>query len=245
MRLDKFLCDLGIGSRKEIKKIIKNGHILVSGKDNIKPETKIDENKDEVFAYGKKLCYKRYIYLMLNKPKGYISAVWDEKLPYVLELVPKDYLHYKPFPVGRLDIDTEGLLVLTNDGALSHRLLSPKSHIPKTYFAKVHGLVTDEDYREFKKGVKLDDGYVTKPAELIILKSGAVSEIEITITEGKFHQVKRMFEAVGKKVIYLKRISMNALCLDESLGSGDVKELSEEELNLLCLNTERKNKNDS
>ena len=235
MRLDKFLADCGIGTRSEIKKIIKDGYVLVSGLGKVKPETKVNEYIDKIFVNGEQIIYKKYIYLMLNKPSGYVSAVWDARHNYVLELVPEQFLHYEPFPVGRLDIDTEGLLILTNDGDLSHRLLSPKSHVPKTYYAKISGRVTLEDCVKFKEGVKLDDGYITKPAELKIIKSGDVSEIQITITEGKFHQIKRMFEAVDKKVIYLKRISMNKLNLDSTLDLGDIRELSEEELKLLSI----------
>jgi len=235
LRLDKFLADCGIGSRSEIKKIIKNGYIDVFGKEKVRPETQIDENCDKIFAYGNQLVYKKYVYLMLNKPGGYVSAVWDARHPYVLELVPEEYLHYEPFPVGRLDIDTEGLLILTNDGDLSHRLLSPKSHVPKTYYAKVEGVVTQDDCIKFKEGILLDDGYFTKPAELKIIKSGEISEIEVIVVEGKFHQIKRMFEAVGKKVIYLKRISMNGLKLDEKLELGEVKEISEKEFKQLSV----------
>lgn len=233
MRLDKFLADCGIGTRSEIKKIIKSGAVRVCGIEKIKPETSVDE-KSEIYAFGKKLVYKKYIYLMLNKPDGYVSATWDKKLPVVLDLVPEEYLHFQPFPVGRLDIDTEGLLILTNNGKLSHWLLSPKHHIPKCYYAKVEGEVKVEDGEKFLKGVVLDDGYKTMPAELKILNSGKISEIELTISEGKFHQVKRMFEAVGKKVVYLKRIKMNELPLDESLENGDIKELSKQELLMLC-----------
>lgn len=233
MRLDKFLADSGFGTRSEIKKLIKSGAVSVSGIEKVKPETKICENEDLVFVYGEKVEYKKYIYLMLNKPSGYISATYDYKAPVVLDLVPEEYLHFEPFPVGRLDYDTEGLLILTNDGDLSHRLLAPKSHIPKTYYAKIDGFVTEDDKRIFKDGVALDDGYKTKSAELEILKADKISEIELTIYEGKFHQVKRMFEAVGKKVVYLKRLKMNYLELDKNLPLGEVKELSEEELMLL------------
>ena len=234
MRLDKFLADSGFGTRTEIKKLIKSGAVSVLEKNNIKPETKIDEHKDKVFVFGKEIIYKKFIYLLLNKPMGYVSATYDLKLPTVIDLVPEEYLHFEPFPVGRLDIDTEGLLILTNDGALSHRLLSPKSHIPKTYFATIDGVVTEDDADIFSKGVTLDDGYKTKPACLEILKSDKVSEILLTITEGKFHQVKRMFEAVGKNVTFLKRIKMNNLPLPDDLATGDIRELSEEEFMLLC-----------
>ncbi len=233
MRLDKFLADSGFGTRTEIKKLIKSGAVSVAHIPAVKPETKINEQNAKVFVFGKEVIYKKYIYLLLNKPMGYVSATYDFKLPTVIDLVPEEYLHFEPFPVGRLDIDTEGLLILTNDGALSHRLLSPKSHVPKTYFATIDGVVTDKDIESFSKGVTLDDGYETKPAHLEILKSDKTSEILLTITEGKFHQVKRMFEAVGKKVTYLKRIKMNNLSLPDGLEPGDIRELSEEEFILL------------
>lgn len=234
MRLDKFLADCGAGTRSEIKKLIKSGAATVEGVEKIKPETVVDPKKSEVFVFGKKIVYQKYIYLMLNKPSGYVSATWDRRLPVVTDFVPEKYRHFQPFPVGRLDIDTEGLLILTNDGKLSHWLLSPKHHIPKCYFAKVLGKVTDKDAKSFLKGVTLDDGYKTMPAELEILKSDEMSEIKLTISEGKFHQVKRMFEAVGKKVVYLKRIKMNSLELDKGLALGEIKELSKEEFSLLC-----------
>lgn len=235
MRLDKYLADCGVGTRSEIKKMIKAGFVSVLGKDKIKPEIQVDENSDEIFVSGRQIVYKKYVYLMLNKPSGYVSAVWDARHPYVLELIPEEYQHFEPFPVGRLDIDTEGLLILTNDGDLSHRLLSPKSHVPKTYYAQISGRVTEHDCIKFKQGVSLDDGYITKPAELKIIKSNDLSEIEVTVIEGKFHQIKRMFEAVNKKVVYLKRISMNRLKLDNELDLGEVKELSEDELKLLSI----------
>lgn len=236
MRLDKYLADCGIGTRSEIKKLIRSGAVMVDGISSPKAETQIDAETAEVLLMGERLVYRKFIYLLLNKPAGYISATWDKKLPTVLDLVPEEYLHFEPFPVGRLDVDTEGLCLLTNDGQLSHRLLSPKSHVPKTYEATVDGCVTIEDMDAFLEGVVLDDGYKTKPAKLEILSSGAVSEIRLTIIEGKFHQVKRMFEAVGKKVIYLKRIAMNRLWIDPTLALGELRELSSEELQLLEVN---------
>ncbi len=230
MRLDKFLADCGIGTRTEIKKLIKSGSIRVTGYDSLRPELKIDENKDEVFAFGERIIYKKHIYLIMNKPQGFVSATWDKKDRVVLELVPEEYLHFEPFPVGRLDIDTEGLLILTDDGDLAHRLLSPKKHVPKTYFARLESPAKTEYIDKFKKGVTLDDGYKTKPATLEILNE---NEINLTISEGKFHQVKRMFESVGNKVEYLKRIKMNNLELDESLELGQCRELTEEEFNAL------------
>ncbi len=232
MRLDKYLADCGVGTRSEIKKLIKNGNVLVSGENKIKADMHIEPNSAEVWVFGAKLCYKKFIYLMLNKPQGYVSATWDKKLPTVLDLVPEEYLHYEPFPVGRLDIDTEGLCLLTNDGQLAHRILSPAKHIPKTYEAIIDKEVCDDDIREFTSGVILDDGYKTKPAVLEISPKDN-KHIWVTITEGKFHQVKRMFEAVGKRVVYLKRVSMNKLCLDEKLEIGEIRELTEEEIMLL------------
>lgn len=170
---------------------------------------------------------------MMNKPPGVVSATEDHQDETVIDLLEIEDLVFDPFPVGRLDKDTEGLLLITNDGQLAHRLLSPKKHVPKTYFAVIDGEVTERDIEAFKNGVTLDDGYKTKPGELKILKSGLTSDIELTITEGKFHQVKRMFQAVGKRVIYLKRISMGPLKLDETLELGEYRELTDEELQKL------------
>ena len=170
---------------------------------------------------------------MLNKPAGYVSATTDAKDKTVLDL-NIDKKRKDLFPVGRLDKDTEGLLLITNDGELAHRLLAPKKHVDKLYYAKVEGIVTEEDRKAFAEGVDIGEDEVTRPAVLKILKSAEVSEIHLTIQEGKFHQVKRMFEAVGKKVIYLKRISMGTLYLDENLKLGEYRALTEEELKHLC-----------
>ncbi len=232
MRLDRFLAETGFGTRTEVKKLIRNGTVTVNGKAVSKPDIHIDSNADTVTVNGITAVYREFIYLMMNKPQGYVSATWDKKLPTVLDLVPEEYLHFKPFPVGRLDIDTEGLLVLTNDGALSHRLLSPKSHVPKTYIAQTDIPATWEDIEAFQKGIKLEEDFTTMPAQLKIVENG-ICNAEITIQEGKFHQIKRMFEAVGKKVLYLKRIKMNELTLDEQLELGKVRELTEEELDML------------
>ncbi len=233
LRIDKLLANSGFGSRKDVKKLLKSGAVLCNdvkiadGKAHVNPE------KDQITVYGEPVHYREFIYLMMNKPKGYISATEDDRLKTVLDLLEPEDAHMKPFPVGRLDRDTEGLLVLTNDGQLAHDVLAPKKHVPKTYYAIIEGIVDEVDIERFKQGVTLDDGYVTKPGELTILKSGTQSEIELVIMEGKFHQVKRMFEAVGKKVLYLKRISMGALVLDESLELGEYREMTEEELTLL------------
>lgn len=232
MRLDRFLAECGVGTRSEVKKLIRKGSVAINKNVVTKADLHIDCKNDTVTVNGVEAVYREFIYLMMNKPSGYISATWDKKLPTVLDLLPEKYLHFEPFPVGRLDIDTEGLLVLTNDGALSHRLLSPKSHVPKTYIAQIDKLPNEEDVQAFQKGIKLEEDFTTLPATLKIIQNGNCNA-EITIQEGKFHQIKRMFEAVNKKVLYLKRIKMNELELDETLSLGEVRELSESELNLL------------
>ena len=233
MRVDKLLSNVGVASRAELKKYCKQGLISVNGKVINNPGVQVDVENDEIIFNGEKVTYKEFIYLMLNKPDGYISATFDKRDPIVLDLIDKEDLVFEPFPVGRLDKDTEGLLVLTNDGQLAHRVLSPKKHVPKTYYAKIEGVVTEDDIKAFAKGVTLDDGYETMPAELVILKSDEISEIELTIHEGKFHQVKRMFESVDKKVIYLKRLSMGKLQLDKNLALGEYRELTDEEIKMI------------
>ncbi len=230
LRIDKILSNVGYGSRAEIKKYCKYGIIFVNGQVVNNPGLQVDPENDEIIFDGEKVNYREFVYIMLNKPGGYISATYDKFDPIVLDLIDPSYLVFEPFPVGRLDKDTEGLLVLTNDGQLSHRVLSPKKHVPKTYYAKVEGVVTNDDILEFEDGVVLDDGYKTMPSQLKILKSDEISEIELTIHEGKFHQVKRMFESVGKKVVYLKRLSMGNLKLDESLALGEYRELTIDEI---------------
>ncbi|QFF99750.1 rRNA pseudouridine synthase [Psychrobacillus glaciei] len=230
MRLDKFLARTGFGTRREVKILVKSKAIQVNDVVVKDSSMHIKETTDQVSVYGEIVKYKEFIYLMLNKPVGVVSATEDSRDRTVIELLDVDVHHFEPYPVGRLDKDTVGLLLLTNDGALTHRLLSPNKDVPKVYFARVEGIVDEIDIQAFVDGVTLDDGYKTKPAILNILSKGEVSEIELSITEGKFHQVKRMFESVGKKVIYLKRLSMGALKLDESLMEGSYRELTEEEL---------------
>ncbi|MCC0662724.1 pseudouridine synthase [Clostridioides sp. ZZV15-6597] len=232
-RIDKILSNLGYGSRSEIKKYCKQGSVVVNGSEVSNPGTQVDTENDEILFNGEEVVYREYIYLMMNKPDGYISATTDKYDSTVLDLIDVSYLAFEPFPVGRLDKDTEGLLVLTNDGKLSHRVLSPKKHVPKTYYAKIDGIVTEKDVEAFAEGVVLDDGYQTMASQLKILKSDEESEIELTIHEGKFHQVKRMFESVDKKVVYLKRLSIGNLKLDESLELGEYRELTDEEVKLI------------
>ncbi len=229
MRLDKFLSECGFGSRTDVKKLIKQGRVEVTGTSPLRPETHIDEGSANVFVDGNLVEYRRFVYLMLNKPAGYISATWDKKLPTVIDLLPEEYLHFEPSPVGRLDIDTEGLLLLTNDGGLNHRLLSPKHHVPKTYAAEVQNPISDADISAFKAGMNLGD-FTALPAELEVISNTLPYTARVTICEGKFHQVKRMFERVGNKVLYLKRIKMKNLELDPNLALGEARELTIDEL---------------
>ncbi|MEK3798230.1 pseudouridine synthase [Peribacillus sp. FSL H8-0477] len=230
MRIDKLLANIGYGTRKEVKKMLKTGAVLVNEHAVKDAKAHVNPIQDRVTVHGELVEYKEFIYLMMNKPPGVISATEDNFQETVIDLLSPEHAAYEPFPVGRLDKDTEGLLLITNDGKLTHKLLSPKKHVPKIYFAVIEGMVTEEDIEAFRNGVTFDDGYLTKPAVLQILKSGETSEIEISIMEGKFHQVKRMFEAVGKRVTYLKRVSMGSLELDESLELGTYRELTLDEL---------------
>lgn len=231
MRLDKYLsAGLGLGSRTDVKKMIKRGRVRVEGCTAVRPELNIEPGITQVYVDGRLTVYREFVYLMLNKPKGYVSATEDRSYPTVCDLVPQEFRHMDLFPVGRLDIDTEGLCVLTNDGAMAHRLLSPKSHVPKTYIVVADAAVTTADITAFKEGIVLDDGYKCRPAELTVTDENAA---QVVIYEGKFHQIKRMFEALGKKVVYLKRIKMNNLELDEDLDLGEVRELTSAELVLL------------
>lgn len=232
IRLDKFLAEMGLGTRTEVKKLLKTKQITVNGTVTVKPETKIDENKDIVCYKNEQICYQAFEYYLFHKPAGCVTATEDAMHKTVMDYLT-DTARSDLFPVGRLDIDTEGLLLITNDGALAHELLSPAKHVEKTYYARIEGKVTEEDVVLFEKGVDIGEGKLTKPGRLNILKSDAISEIELTITEGKFHQVKRMFEAVDKKVIYLKRISMGNLKLPEDLKAGEYRALTEVELETL------------
>lgn len=233
MRIDKLLANMGFGSRKEVKKLLKSGAVKIDGVIVKDSKLHVDTIKQEVAVHGEVVEYREFIYLMMNKPQGVISATEDNVHETVIDLLSYEDANFEPFPVGRLDKDTEGLLLLTNDGQLAHQLLSPKKHVPKKYYATVQGAVTEADVSAFQEGVTLEDGYVTKPGKLTILKSDEESEIELIITEGKFHQVKRMFEAVGKKVTYLKRLEMGNLILDKDLELGQYRELTEEEMTAL------------
>lgn len=246
MRLDKYLAEMGEGTRQEVKAFIRKGRVMVGGVPVKKPEAKVEEGKDQVTLDGREIPYQKYLYYMLNKPAGVITATTDSRDRTVLDLLGEDR-RKDLFPVGRLDKDTEGLLLITNDGPLAHRLLSPKKHVDKCYYAKVRGEVTGEDVEQFAQGLFLaglgeEKEEKTMPARLEILKTasaagkedpGVVSEILLTIQEGKFHQVKRMFQAVGKEVLYLKRLSMGSLKLDPELAPGQYRELTKEEMERL------------
>ncbi len=231
MRLDKYLSEAGIGTRTELKKGIRKGLATVNGKVADRPETKVEES-DTVTWKGMKVAYASLEYIMLNKPAGVVSATEDYRETTVIDIV--ESIRSDLFPVGRLDKDTEGLLILTNDGALSHRLLSPKRHVDKVYEADVEGVLTEKDIEVFAEGFVVDEELTAKPAKLEILSADETScHIRLVLHEGKFHQVKRMVAARGCEVTYLKRVSMGKLALDPSLAPGDYRNLSAEEVLLL------------
>lgn len=229
IRLDKLLSDMGLGSRSQVKEWIKKGQVQVDGCVCRKIEQKVDAGIQEIKLNGRIVYYEEYVYYILHKPAGCVTALKDERDKTVMDYMPKE--HRKNLtPVGRLDKDTEGLLLFTNDGKLAHQLLSPKSHVDKTYFARVRGKVTSEDVKSFMEGLDIGDDKRTLPAKLNIRKSSHVSEVEVTVCEGRFHQIKRMFRAVGKEVLYLKRISFGKLVLDNTLKVGQYKEVKKEDI---------------
>lgn len=233
LRLDRYLTEMGLGTRSEVKRTVGKGLVQINGIIIKRPEHKVDTESDKVLYQGNPVDYAKYEYYMLNKPGGIISATEDLKETTVIDLI-KGRQRQDLFPVGRLDKDTEGLLLITNDGKLAHRLLSPKKHVDKTYYAEIDGEVTEEDVKAFAEGIDIGDEKMTLPAELIILQSGCGSEVELTIREGRFHQIKRMFHARGKEVAYLKRLRMGSLVLDEKLKTGEYRELTKKEIEELC-----------
>lgn len=233
MRLDKVLAHIGYGSRKEVQKLIKNKKVTVDGKVVIKSEANVQPKSQVICVLGEAIDYQEFYYYLLNKPAGYISATEDPSDETVIDLLEQMDRNKELFPVGRLDKDTEGLLVLTNDGKLAHDLLSPKKHVEKTYYARVKGKMVPEDIDIFAEGMTLKDGTTYRPGKLEILSSGDMSEIYVTIQEGKFHQVKKMVQYVGKEVVYLKRIQMGQLKLPEDLEVGDYRQLTFDELTAL------------
>ena len=236
-RLDKIITSEGQYSRKEVKQLIREGKVFLNGEKAQSPEEKLDPSSAEIEINGKPVLYQKNIYLMLNKPNGVITATEDKKDRTVIDLLPESYRRRNLFPVGRLDKDTEGLLLITNDGDLAHCLLSPKKHVDKVYFVRVNGTLNQEDIHAFQNGISLEDGVICKEARLQILSEmpsdPSISEALVTIQEGKFHQIKRMFQAVGKQVLYLKRLQMGPLLLDHSLEPGAFRPLSEQEIKQL------------
>ena len=237
MRLDKFLVEMGKGTRSQIKEMAKKGRIQVNGAVLKATDEKIDPEKDVVVLDGQRGSYAQTEYFMLNKPAGTVSATEDGKYPTVVSLIGSA-LRKDLFPVGRLDLDTEGLLLITNDGAMAHELLSPKKHVDKIYLAYIEGTLPKDAKKQMQEGLVIEEGVKTLPAELVILdppegmKEG-LTAVSLRIHEGKFHQVKRMMEALGKKVTYLKRLSMGPLALPSDLPTGKYRSLTEKELELL------------
>ena len=229
-RLDKIIASTGKWSRKEVKNLIRHGQVLVDGLPAAGPEEKADPEAAEIVVNGERLTYQRYTWIMLNKPAGYLSATEDGRGKTVLDLLAQELRRQGLFPVGRLDKDTEGLLLLTNEGGLAHDLLSPRHHVDKVYYARVAGHLTEEDCQAFAAGMTLDDGLVCQSAVLEILSAGEESEAHVTLREGKFHQVKRMLAYRGKPVLYLERVKMGNLTLDPDLPRGEYRSLTAEEV---------------
>lgn len=229
LRLDKFLANSGIGSRSDVKSFIKAGKIKVDGVCVKKADIKVDTDKSNVTYNDNEIRYEEYVYFMLNKPQGVVSATTDKFDKTVVDII-SDAKYIDIFPVGRLDKDTEGLLILTNDGELAHNLLSPKKHIPKRYYVELDDVVTDDMKKKLCEGIKLDD-FVTMPAT--VNETEDDKSVYLTIMEGKFHQVKRMFKALGLNVLYLRRVAMGDLELDNSLECGEYRRLTEDEINIL------------
>ncbi|WP_446897690.1 pseudouridine synthase [Clostridium sp. LBM24168] len=230
-RLDKVLSNMGYGTRKQIKAMVKDGHVSIDGVIIHDSSIKVDTDNNSIEIDGKLIDYKEYIYIMMNKPDGVVSSTYDNYEETVIDLLEPEYRAFDPFPVGRLDKDTVGLLLITNDGEMNHRLISPKWHVDKVYYAEIDKILSSSDIEAFKKGIILDDGYKCMPAKLEIIsadKDGSMANV--IVQEGKFHQVKRMFESLGKNVVYLKRIKFGPIQLDNSLKEGSYRELSKFEL---------------
>ena len=225
MRLDKYLAEMGAGTRSELKKAVRAGRVTINGVKAKDSSIHVGED-DLVCMDGKEIKYERFVYYLMNKPAGVISATEDPRERTVLDLIGGQQRRGL-FPVGRLDKDTEGLLLITNDGELAHRLLSPGRHVDKVYFARLDGPVGERERELFAQGLRVDETLTAMPAVLEILEPA--NEVRVTIREGKFHQVKRMFAAVGREVLYLKRLSMGPLTLDNGLAAGAYRRLTEEE----------------
>lgn len=246
MRLDKFICDSSNNTRSEVKKLAKNGQIRVNGEIATDTSAKIDETEDVVTVSGRRLLYKKYVYLMMNKPAGVLTATEDRKGKKTFaDLIGEDYSFYEVTAAGRLDIDAEGFLLLTNDGAFVHNIITPEKHVEKEYYCEISGELDKNAPEKFENGVKLNDGYICMPAKLDIRSVEAgVTKAVVTVCEGRFHQVKRMVAACGGCVDYLKRISIGGVRLDESLASGEYRELTQEELEILTGKSAKKQPDD-
>jgi len=229
-RLDKIIASTGKWSRREVRELARMGQVLVDGVSIRSAEEKVNPEAVSITVNGEALCYRRYTWIMLNKPAGCLSATEDGRGRTVLNLLPQDLQRQNLFPVGRLDKDTEGLLLLTNEGELAHALLSPRRHVDKVYYARTDGRLTEADVRAFAVGLSLEDGLQCQPAKLEILSAGEQSEAYVTLREGKFHQVKRMLAARGNPVLYLERVQMGNLSLDRTLSRGAFRFLTEEEI---------------
>jgi len=229
-RLDKVIASTGKWSRREVKILVKQGRVLVDGFPAKSSEDKVDAEAAEIMVNGEVLTYRKYTWIMLNKPAGYLSATEDGRGATVLDLLPDELKKQGLFPVGRLDKDTEGLLLLTNEGGLAHDLLSPRHHVEKEYYVRTAGRLTEADCAAFAEGIVLEDGLVCQKAGLEILHAGEESEGHVILREGKFHQVKRMLAHCGKPVLYLERIRMGNLPLDRTLKRGEFRYLTAEEL---------------
>ncbi len=232
-RIDKILASCGYGSRKDVKKLIKSGQVSINGVIINDAGTLVNPSLDEIIVAGECIFYEDNVYIMMNKPQDVVSSTYDDFEITVIDLLEGEYFHRKLFPVGRLDKDAEGLIFLTDDGKMSHRLLSPKNLVPKTYYVEVYGRLDESDVKAFAAGMELED-FTALPAELDILeKNNNISSAYVTIYEGKFHQIKRMMKARGKEVTYLKRLSLGPLRLDEELEPGMWRKLTKEEVDLL------------
>ena len=229
-RLDKILSSQGIGSRREVQALLRKGLVLINGETVRMPDVKVDPLKDRIQVAGKDLCYRKYLYLMMNKPAGVLSASRDPHAPTVVDLVPPEFRRRGLFPAGRLDKDTEGFVLITDDGGLAHRILSPKKEIEKRYVAQLRAVPNQEDVSAFARGITFPDGTVCRPAKLRVLEGEGQPMAEIRITEGMYHQVKRMFLARGNEVLWLKRTQIGGLPLDKDLKPGKCREITAEEL---------------
>ena len=231
IRLDKFLSEASPYSRRDVRGLVKRGAVAVNGVPAKAPDMKVNENQDVICVNGEHIIYRKFIYLMMNKPQGYLSATEDDRDPVVIDLLPEEYRHFSPFPVGRLDKDTEGLLLLTNDGQFDHELMSPRKNLFKRYYAELDQPAVEEDITCFASGMEFKE-FTAKPARLEIDPDDP-RKVFVEIAEGKYHQVKRMCERVGKTVIFLKRVAIGPLQLDGTLAAGQVRELTQEEYALL------------